>query len=253
MGILIFKGMSVGILSGDFAISMDESGQLASKLILSTAYNVIPLWLRIASDRLNDAKRASEDIASKWDDDTDHQKALLIAELAPSMEVIVSCGIALDSLYDMLRPYAKLSEDDTNRWKTNRTERGAQILEVVRRVLKPENKHVRQLKKAITNIIKFRNMAVHPTLDLKNAHSRPDLEVAVDWKFAAYKFSNAWACFNTTTQILMYAHQRENLDQRLVVAFKNIFEALEELGVVRKNAENLGAADSQNAAHFAAR
>lgn len=236
MGVLIFKGMSVGVLPGDFVISMDESGQLASKLVLSTAYNVIPLWLRIARDRLNDAKRASEDIASNWDEDADHQKALLIAELAPSMEVIVSCGIALDSLYDMLRPHAKLSDEDINRWKVNRTGRGAQILEVVRRVLKPENKHAKEFKKAITDIIKFRDMAVHPTLELKNAHSRPDLKVSVDWKFAAYKFSNAWACFNTTTQILLFAYQRKDLDQRLVVAFKNIFEALEELGVVRTNA-----------------
>lgn len=236
MGVLIFRGMSVGILPGDVVISMDETGQLASKLILSTAYNVIPLWLRIARDRLNDAKRASDDIASKWDDDSDHQKTLLIAELAPSMEVIVSCGIALDSLYDMLRPYAKVSEEDANRWKANRTGRGAQIFEVVRRVLKPEIKHVKELKKSITDVIKFRDMAVHPTLELQNAHSRPDLDVAVDWKFAAYRFSNAWACFNTTTQILMFAHQKENLDQKLVVAFKNIFQALEELGVVRTNA-----------------
>ena len=236
MGVLIFKGMSVGILPGDFVISMDESGQSASKLVLSTAYNVIPLWLRIARDRLNDAKRASEDIASNWDDDADHQKAMLIAELAPSMEVVVSCGIALDSLYDMLRPYAKLSEADINRWKVKRTGRGAQIFEVVRRVLKPESKHVKELKKAITDVIKFRDMAVHPTLELKNALSRPDLDVAVDWKFSAYRFSNAWACVNTTTQVLLFAHQREHLDQGLVVAFKNIFEALEELGVVRTNA-----------------
>lgn len=235
MGVLIFKGMSIGILPGDIVISMDESGQSASKLILSTAYNVIPLWVRIARDRLNDAKRASEDIASNWDDDTDHQKAMLIAELAPSMEVVVSCGIALDSLYDMLRPYAKLSEADINRWKANRTGRGAQIFEVVRRVLKPENKHVKELKKAITDIIKFRDMAVHPTLELKNTLSRPDLDVAVDWKFSAYRFSNAWACFNTTKQIILFAHQQEHLDQKLILAFNNIFEALEELGVERKN------------------
>lgn len=135
----------------------------------------------------------------------------------------------------MLRPYAKLSEADINRWKANRTGRGAQIFEVVRRVLKPENKHVKELKKAITDIIKFRDMAVHPTLELKNTLSRPDLDVAVDWKFSAYRFSNAWACFNTTKQIILFAHQQEHLDQKLILAFKNIFEALEELGVERKN------------------
>jgi hypothetical protein len=46
MGVLIFKGMSVGILPGDFAISMDESGQLASTLILSTAYTQLMPVLR---------------------------------------------------------------------------------------------------------------------------------------------------------------------------------------------------------------
>ena len=95
---------------------------------------------------------------------------------------------------------------------------------------------MKELKKAITDVIKFRDMAVHPTLELKNALSRPDLDVAVDWKFSAYRFSNAWACVNTTTQVLLFAHQREHLDQGLVVAFKNIFEALEELGVVSTNA-----------------
>lgn len=235
MGVLIFKGMSVGVLPGDFEISLDDSGQSASKLVLSTAYNVIPLWLKIAKDRLNDAKCASEDIASNWSNDADHQKAMLIAELAPSMEVVVSCGIALDSLYDMLRPYAKLSGADIEKWKANKTGRGAQIFEIIRRVLKPENKHVKELKKAITDIVKFRDMAVHPTLELKNAVSRPDLDVAVDWKFSAYRFSNAFACFNTTTQVLLFAHQQKNLDQKLVVAFRNIFEALEELGVVKKS------------------
>ena len=41
-GVLIFEGMTVGILPGDFVVSTDELGAVESKLILSTAYNVIP-------------------------------------------------------------------------------------------------------------------------------------------------------------------------------------------------------------------
>jgi len=236
MGVLIFKGMTVGILPGDFSISMDESGGTSSRLILSTAYNVIPLWLKIARDSLNTAKLASDNIAQKWNDDPESQKALLVAELAPSMQVIVSCGIALDALYDMLKPYANLSQEDIEKWKTNRTGRGKQITEVVRRILRLERKHVKEFKKAITETIKFRDMAVHPSLELKNALSRPDLEVEVDWKFSAYRFANASTCFNTTMQIFIFAHQNKNLDEKLSTAFNNIFEALEELGVVKTNA-----------------
>lgn len=233
MSVLIFKGMAIGILPGDCVVSMDESGSLASKLILSTAYNVIPLWLRIARDNLTSAKMASDNIVQNWSHDADVQKALLVADLAPSMQVIVSCGIALDALYDLLRPYAKLSKEQIDGWKRNRTGRGKQISEVIRRVLKPDLEQVKEIKSAVVEIIKFRDMAVHPSLELKNALPHPDLDVAVDWKFSAYRFSNASACFDTTMQIFILAHQSKILEEKLSVAFKNIFEALEELGVVK--------------------
>jgi hypothetical protein len=51
-GVLVFEGMTVGILPGDLKISLDESGSVNSKAILSTAYNVLPIWLSIASDQL---------------------------------------------------------------------------------------------------------------------------------------------------------------------------------------------------------
>jgi hypothetical protein len=59
-GILIFKGMKVGILPGDFSISINENGGHDSKLLLSTAYNVVPLWLKIAHDNLKQSKFASD-------------------------------------------------------------------------------------------------------------------------------------------------------------------------------------------------
>lgn len=52
----------------------------------------------------------------RWDNANDSEKkGLLITELEPSLQVFVSCGIALDALYDQLRPYAKLSQDDINK------------------------------------------------------------------------------------------------------------------------------------------
>ena len=114
-GVLIFEGMTVGILPGDFVVSTDELGAVESKLILSTAYNVIPIWLRIASDNLASAKLASENLIKNWSENPESQKSLLVAELTPSMQVVIACGIALDALYDMLRPYSKLSETEVNK------------------------------------------------------------------------------------------------------------------------------------------
>lgn len=234
MGVLVFEGMKVGILPGDLTISLEESGPNISNAVLSTSYNVIPLWMRSAKDSLEESKSASERLAENWTEGSPDKKNMLIEELSPSMQVIVSCGVVLDALYDMLKPFAKLSEEDIKRWKEKKTGRSKQIAEVIRRSLKLKKQNTKEVKKAVNQIIKFRDVAVHPTLELKNAVAHPEIGVGVDWKFVAYRYSNASRCFETTMQILVLANSTEALDEELKAAFTNIFEALQELGVVRK-------------------
>ncbi len=233
-GVLIFQGMTVGVLQGDFEISLDDTGSLKSKLILSTAYNVIPIWLRIANDHVLSAKAASEALKQQWDDNAENQKKLLISELAPSMQVIVSCGIAFDALYDMLRPYANISKKDIDKWKEKRTSRGVQITEIIRRVYKLKNETLNQFKKVITEIIKYRDIAVHPSGELKNACPRPDIPVGVDWKFSAYRFTNAATCFQSTMKMFIYLHETKCKEDSINKDMENIFLSLQELGVVSK-------------------
>lgn len=235
-GVLLFKGMTTGILNGDFQISINENGELDSKLILSTAYNVIPVWLRIAKDNLALAKLAHEAILEKWSQDPDFQKSLLIAELTPSMQVVVACGIALDGLYEMLRPNAKISEQDINAWKRKRTSRGAQIFEIIRRSYRLSNDASKQIKIAISQIIKLRDMAVHPSLELKNTVLRPEISVGVDWRFSAFSFENAKNCLESTLKIFIHLHEHPRQIKSNSTAMENIFQALYELAVIQPNA-----------------
>lgn len=235
-GVLLFEGMTTGILAGDFEISINENGELDSKLILSTAYNVIPVWLRIAKDNMTLAKLAHEAILKKWSQNPALQKALLIAELTPSMQVVVACGIALDGLYEMLRPNAKILEQDIESWKRKRTSRGAQIFEIIRRSYRLSNDSSKQIKASIAQIIKLRDMAVHPSLELKNAVLRPEISVGVDWRFSAFRFENAKNCLESTLNIFAYLYEHPRQIKANSAAMENIFRALYELEVVRKNA-----------------
>lgn len=236
-GVLLFEGMTTGVLAGDLKISISENGEIESKLILSTVYNVIPVWLRIAKDNASLAKSAREAILEQWNQNPAAQKSLLIAELTPSMQVIVACGIALDGLYEMLRPNASISEQDIQNWKRKRTNRGAQIFEVIRRSYRLSNDISKQFKSAITQIIKFRDMAVHPSLELKNAVLRPEISVGVDWRFSAFRFENAKNCLESTLNIFIYLYEHPRLIKANNEAMQNIFLALQELGVVRLNAQ----------------
>jgi len=194
-GVLVFKGMTVGFLPGDLAISVDESGSINSKAILSSAYNVLPIWLRIAHDQLVQAKQASDAVATRWAANDETNRELLVSELEPSLQVFVASGIALDALYDQLRPFAKLSHTEIQAWKGNKTARGKQITEVIRRVFKLKAKETALFQQSITEILKYRDMAVHPSLELKRMCTRPDIPVGVDWKFSAYRYSSAAGCF----------------------------------------------------------
>lgn len=125
MGVLIFEGMKVGILPGDFTISVDESGQMHSNLVLSTSYNVLPIMLRIAHDNIVLSHQAMKEIQENWDEDPSNQKALLMKELVPSIQVFIASGISLDSLYDQLKPYANIQQADISAWKAKKTKRSS--------------------------------------------------------------------------------------------------------------------------------
>ena len=230
--VLIFKGMTVGILPGDCVFTPDDLGEMNVNLVISTAYNVIPIWLRIASDNFHQAKLASENIHLEWNEDVDKQKALLIAELAPSMQVIVSCGIALDALYETLLPHAKISREDRQKWRDNKTGRAKQIFEVIQRVYRLNNDVSKDFRSWITEIIKFRNDAVHPSLELKNACMRDDLSVAVDWKFSAFRFSNASKCLISTIDILLYLYNYKCANDSVNTQVDDLILALLELRVI---------------------
>lgn len=234
-GVLIFKGMKVGVLPGDFTISLNEAGEQESKLILSTAYNVIPLWLKAANDHLKQSKIASESISENWSKDTEQQKALLVSELTPSIQVFVSCGIALDALYDTLRPFAKISTEEIQTWKDNGTSRGKQIVEVIRRVFKLNVETLKIFRECVIQVIKYRDMAVHPSLELKNACTRPDIAVSVDWKFSAYRYSNAVWCLTNTINMIVYLYEHKAGAKDVDESVSNIIDALEELNVVHRN------------------
>ncbi len=235
-GVLVFEGMKVGVLPGDLTIDVGESGSINSRLILSTAYNVLPIWLRIANDQLLQAERACDAIKVRWGTNDEVNRELLVAELEPSLQIFVACGIALDALYDQLREFAKLTQADIQSWKDNGTARDRQIAEVIRRVYKLDAHATGQFKQNISEILKYRDMAVHPSLELKQACSRPDIPVGVDWKFSAYKYSNAARCFKSTMEMLLHLHERKSgisdVDQQMA----NVVKALVQLKVVTWNA-----------------
>lgn len=235
LGPIIFKGMKVGVLPDDLSFVLEADEDENNHLIISTSYNVIPIWIKAAHDHMKSSYEANKNLLDNWDENPDNQKKLLTSELIPSIQVFVSCGIALDSLYDLLRPHSKLTEHDIAVWKRKKTKRSAQIVEVIRRVYKLQKEDLSKFKLNISEIIQWRDWAVHPSNEVKNTITRSDLNVGVDWKFGAYRYSNSERCFTSTMKMLIWLLKKPNKNLAIVNEIKFIFESLEELGVVKVN------------------
>ncbi len=231
MGVLVFEGMKFGFLEGDLTKSIGENGDLNSEAILTTSYNVLPIWLRIAHDNVSLAKAAFEALTNQWNDDPELQKSLLLAELSPSVQTFVACGIAFDALYEQLRPFAKISDEDIKAWKKNKTPRSAQIIEITRRVYKIQGVHLKEIKKVVKETTALRDNAVHPNHALKRTMERPDIPVGVDWRFCAYRYENASTCYSNAIDILLYLYEKGSPDELVNENMENIFRSLREMGL----------------------
>jgi hypothetical protein len=234
VGLLIFKGMKVGIQDGDFTVRFNENGTEDSNLTLSTSFNMLPIWLKIAYENIVSSNKASKAVSEKWCEDNEIQKSLLVAELTPSIQVFVACGCALDAFYDQLKEYANISQNDLEIWKRKKTSRTAQIVEIIRRTYKLDKHFVKGAKVNIKSIMEYRDKVVHPSHDIQHTRSRPDIPVGVDWRFSAYKYSNALIAYQRTMELLILLYERKSDNDKVNQNMETIFESLIELGLVSK-------------------
>lgn len=243
MSVLIFEGMKVGVLPGDFTIHIDDAGQMHSNLTLSTSFNLLPLLLRIAYDNIVSSHQANKNIQEEWNDDPNNQKRLLIKELIASMQVFIASGIALDSLYGQLKPYANLSPTESESWKKNRTKRSARILDVIRRVYKLNNETVKAFRTNIKLVMDLRDKAVHPDNSIKRSCTRSDISVDVDWRFSTYQYGNAAICYKRTMEMLIYLYEKKSCNTQVNSEMDYIFKSLFELGLISENTQQGDAPD----------
>lgn len=191
-GIFISKGITPGIKAGDLRITLDEHGKSKMDVILSLHFDVCPTWLKLSIDHLENAKLWESRRREAWQNSLEEEKSeTLEREFEYSMQAIMAMAICYDALYSIVKTKIKLPKELTEKWRTNRTARHTQITETFRQAFKLNNRATQILKTHFKEIFRFRDMAIHPTGDLKHAINHPDLGVGVEWRFVYFRYSNA--------------------------------------------------------------
>ena len=216
--IYISKGMSVCIPAGGLKIS--SNGE--STATLHVNFDVCPTWLELALHHLRECKvrKNERNLAWKGSKEFD-QGETLEREFASSMQVIMSSAIAFDAFYANVKGKVDLPEDIRETWKKKRTPRYAQIAEVLKRDYALTQDGNKILRTNLKEIFRFRDMAIHPNSELGEAMWHPELECGVEWRFAYFRYSNAYEVLRETLRMLNFFVNVEKIKNNEVNKYTN--------------------------------
>jgi hypothetical protein len=191
-GVFIGKGMNVSVPVGGLQISMGPSGGLQGSVRLQLHFDVVPSWTALALKHLADAHNDKLARQQAWNASVEDDKGhTLEREFQSSMQAIMASAIALDAFYAALQDKVKIDQTLRDKWRANRTARYAQIAEVIRMAFELKPKGSAAMRNYLKETYRLRDLAVHPSADLKDPILHPELGVGVEWRFFYFRFDRA--------------------------------------------------------------
>lgn len=218
-GVLVPRWTSLRIPAGGLRLSIGPDGGFqADPLVVEVTMDMWPHWLEIAIRHWRRSQAAHADLLAAHEaGDSDAVHAALSTEFQESMQAISSSAFALDALLGAISEQWPPPQSIREAWSRNSTPRTGRLLEMARRTSRLTNEEVRSIKTGIRSVFRFRDWAVHPPRDFRQPHLHPDLNVGVDWRFAAYTAQNATLAVSVCIEVLMlvFGNVREGDPQRI--------------------------------------
>ena len=202
-GIFIAKGMKLIIPAGGLVIGLGDDRTPTASCALHVHFDVCPTWLDLAFTHLRTAHDCKQARVAAWSATDENAKASsLEREFESSMQAIMSAAIAVDAFYASVQDKIVLPPRLLECWRKRRTPRFAQIAEVLRLAftLKPTGTKI--LRQQPKEIMRYRDLAVHPSAKFGAALLHPDLNVGVEWRFVYFRFDNANAIVKETARVI---------------------------------------------------
>ncbi len=201
-GIFVTKGMKISI--PPFSITLGKDGKSSSTgITLNTGIDMCPYWLKIAYGHLLNTEAANiELMLAKAEHSDEKISQALQNEFTSGMQAIMAASIAIDSYYASVKDHIKIQNNLIQQWRTNRTARYKQIVEVLRRGYSLKKGPTKVLRDIIKEIYIYRDKAVHPEYGTAIPKLHIELNKVTDWRFVTFRFYNAKAIVGQSFSII---------------------------------------------------
>lgn len=193
------SGGSLRIPAGGLRIPLDGSPIPAVTVELSL--DTWDHWLSISKEMIERAEEAHDRmiVAHKGADETARNSALE-EEFRAAMMSISAQAFAVDALYASVKE--RIPVHSGTQQGESKAPRYARISDTFRRGCKLKNEQVGQIRTCLKELFKYRDWAVHPPADFRQAYLHDDLGLGVEWRFIAFSTRNARPLFDMTVKLL---------------------------------------------------
>ena len=159
-------------------------------------------------------------------------------EFEASMQAIVAAATAVDAFCAAVQARVPLPQLQIDEWRDKRTPRYAQIAEVLSRALSLTPKAAGSLRRNLGEIFRFRDLSIDPTEKVDAPILHPVLGIAVEWRFAYFRYENALlivqATMHVIEELVASGGPMDAEVQRYVNELRSRIEPLHTLMVIQK-------------------
>ena len=123
-------------------------------------------------------------------------------EFEASMQAIVAAATAADAFCAAVQARLSLPQLQIDEWRDKRTPRYTQIAEVLSRALSLTPKDASSLRRNLGEIFRFRDLSIDPAGKIDAPILHPVLGIAVEWRFAYFRYENALLIVQATLRLI---------------------------------------------------
>ena len=194
---------SVGAPASGVVILFSEEPSSSGSTAPQACFDACSKWLELAVRYASDARVAQHARALAWEGTNEEMKtAALEWEFEVSMQAIVACGTAVDALSEMLQTRIELPRLLIDKWRENRTPHYIRVGEVFGRALSLAPKAATVLQQNLSEILRFRDLAVGTIAKPNALILHPELQTGTEWRFVYFRSENASAIVRATLRLI---------------------------------------------------
>jgi len=203
-GITVLKWDTLRIPAGGLVVTLGENGQPDVSITVTTRVNAWMHWQDISLQHLRSAQAAhAEALEARRAGDAELLYDPILHEYQASLQSICASAYAAEAFWYALLDHNVVPQKRLDEWKLAGTARPKRLWLTIALASGIPQGNQSPLRRGLTTLFDFRNIAIHPGLPFTEPVMHPELKIGLDQSYVRFRHINASNAFSILVELLV--------------------------------------------------